>query len=93
MPVILALLGIWYLNFYGAETQTMLPYDQYMHRFAAYFQQGDMESNGKLVDNNILKSAVCLLFEKLYLFVYIVKKVQFIGFIFAYCYALKTTAI
>jgi len=46
-PVILALLGIWYSNFYGAETHAMLPYDQYLHRFAAYFQQGDMESNGK----------------------------------------------
>lgn len=40
-------MGIWYSNFYGAETQALLPYDQYMHRFAAYFQQGDMESNGK----------------------------------------------
>jgi glucose-6-phosphate isomerase len=49
MPVILALLGIWYNNFFGAETQAILPYDQYMHRFAAYFQQGDMESNGKQV--------------------------------------------
>jgi glucose-6-phosphate isomerase len=46
-PVILALLGIWYSNFYGAETHALLPYDQYLHRFAAYFQQGDMESNGK----------------------------------------------
>uniref|UniRef100_A0A182YQ87 Glucose-6-phosphate isomerase n=1 Tax=Anopheles stephensi TaxID=30069 RepID=A0A182YQ87_ANOST len=46
-PVILALMGIWYSNFYGAETQALLPYDQYLHRFAAYFQQGDMESNGK----------------------------------------------
>lgn len=46
-PVILALLGIWYTNFYGAETTALLPYDQYLHRFAAYFQQGDMESNGK----------------------------------------------
>jgi len=51
MPVLLALLGIWYNNFLGAETQAILPYDQYMHRFAAYFQQGDMESNGKSVDN------------------------------------------
>lgn len=50
MPVILALLGIWYNNFMGAETHAILPYDQYMHRFAAYFQQGDMESNGKYVD-------------------------------------------
>nr|CAH7742211.1 unnamed protein product [Callosobruchus chinensis] len=48
-PVILALLGIWYNNFFGAETQALLPYDQYLHRFAAYFQQGDMESNGKYV--------------------------------------------
>ncbi|KFB53889.1 AGAP012167-PA-like protein [Anopheles sinensis] len=46
-PVILALMGIWYSNFYGAETHALLPYDQYLHRFAAYFQQGDMESNGK----------------------------------------------
>ncbi len=43
IPVILALLGIWYNNFYGAESQAILPYDQYLHRFAAYFQQGDME--------------------------------------------------
>ena len=50
LPVILGLLGVWYLNFFGAETQAILPYDQYMHRFAAYFQQGDMESNGKRVD-------------------------------------------
>jgi len=49
IPVILALLGIWYNNFYGAQTHAMLPYDQYLHRFAAYFQQGDMESNGKYV--------------------------------------------
>lgn len=48
-PVILALLGIWYHNFYKAETHALLPYDQYLHRFAAYFQQGDMESNGKYV--------------------------------------------
>jgi len=48
-PVILALLGIWYSNFYKAETHALLPYDQYLHRFAAYFQQGDMESNGKFV--------------------------------------------
>ncbi|GGB85195.1 glucose-6-phosphate isomerase [Dyadobacter sediminis] len=47
IPVILALLGIWYNDFYDAQTQAILPYDQYMHRFAAYFQQGDMESNGK----------------------------------------------
>ncbi|MEA5260556.1 glucose-6-phosphate isomerase [Arcicella aquatica] len=49
IPVLLALLGIWYNNFFGADTQAILPYDQYMHRFAAYFQQGDMESNGKYV--------------------------------------------
>ena len=49
VPVILALLGVWYNNFYHAESQALLPYDQYMHRFAAYFQQGDMESNGKYV--------------------------------------------
>lgn len=48
-PVLLALLGVWYGNFYGADTHAILPYDQYMHRFAAYFQQGDMESNGKYV--------------------------------------------
>ena len=52
MPVILALLGIWYNNFFGAETQAILPYDQYMHRFPAYFQQGDMESNGKSIARN-----------------------------------------
>ena len=49
LPVTLALLGIWYNNFFGAETVAILPYDQYLHRFAAYFQQGDMESNGKYV--------------------------------------------
>uniref|UniRef100_A0A8C9DN81 Glucose-6-phosphate isomerase n=1 Tax=Prolemur simus TaxID=1328070 RepID=A0A8C9DN81_PROSS len=48
-PVLLALLGIWYINCFGCETQALLPYDQYMHRFAAYFQQGDMESNGKYI--------------------------------------------
>ncbi|WP_432710422.1 glucose-6-phosphate isomerase [Pedobacter sp.] len=52
IPVIMALVGIWYINFFDAETQAILPYDQYMHRFAAYFQQGDMESNGKHVDRN-----------------------------------------
>ncbi len=52
IPVILALIGIWYTNFYGAETEAILPYDQYLHRFAAYFQQGNMESNGKYVDRN-----------------------------------------
>ncbi|XP_077939272.1 glucose-6-phosphate isomerase a isoform X1 [Gasterosteus aculeatus] len=49
VPVLLAVLGVWYINFFQAETQAMLPYDQYMHRFAAYFQQGDMESNGKYI--------------------------------------------
>ncbi|MGB9097353.1 glucose-6-phosphate isomerase [Erwinia sp.] len=52
LPVILALIGIWYNNFFGAETEAILPYDQYMHRFSAYFQQGNMESNGKNVDRN-----------------------------------------
>ncbi|RKP16699.1 glucose-6-phosphate isomerase, partial [Rozella allomycis CSF55] len=47
LPVILAMIGILYNNFFGAQTHAILPYDQYMHRFAAYFQQGDMESNGK----------------------------------------------
>ena len=51
-PVILAVLGVWYSNFFGAETQAILPYDQYLSRFAAYFQQGDMESNGKGVDRD-----------------------------------------
>ncbi|MGF1768139.1 glucose-6-phosphate isomerase [Enterovibrio makurazakiensis] len=49
VPVLLALIGIWYNNFYGAESEAILPYDQYLHRFAAYFQQGNMESNGKYV--------------------------------------------
>ena len=49
LPVILAVLGIWYNNFFGFETHAILPYDQYLHRFPAYFQQGDMESNGKSV--------------------------------------------
>lgn len=52
MPVLLALLGVWYQNFFGAESHAILPYDQYMHRFAAYFQQGDMESNGKYVSRS-----------------------------------------
>ncbi|BDH47556.1 glucose-6-phosphate isomerase [Salmonella enterica subsp. enterica serovar Choleraesuis] len=50
LPVLLGLIGIWYNNFFGTETEAILPYDQYMHRFAAYFQQGNMESNGKYVD-------------------------------------------
>ncbi|KFX05108.1 glucose-6-phosphate isomerase [Pectobacterium betavasculorum] len=52
LPVLLALIGIWYNNFFGAETEAILPYDQYMHRFAAYFQQGNMESNGKSADRS-----------------------------------------
>ena len=52
IPVILALIGIWYNNFFGAQTEVILPYDQYMHRFPAYFQQGNMESNGKSVDRD-----------------------------------------
>jgi len=52
LPVILALVGIWYNNFFDAQTEAILPYDQYLHRFAAYFQQGDMESNGKSVSRD-----------------------------------------
>lgn len=52
IPVILALIGIWYTNFFNAETEAILPYDQYLHRFPAYFQQGNMESNGKQNDRN-----------------------------------------
>ena len=52
LPVLLAMIGVWYVNFFGAESEAILPYDQYMHRFAAYFQQGNMESNGKCVDRN-----------------------------------------
>jgi len=52
LPMLLAALGVWYGNFFGAETHAILPYDQYMHRFPAYFQQGDMESNGKRVKRN-----------------------------------------
>ena len=50
IPVLMALLGVWYTNFFGAQSEAILAYDQYMHRFAAYFQQGNMESNGKSVD-------------------------------------------
>ena len=50
--VILAVLGVWYNNFFGAETHAILPYDQYLEHFASYFQQGDMESNGKSVDRS-----------------------------------------
>ena len=52
LPVTLALLGVWYNNFLGAQTHAILPYDQYLHRFSAYFQQGDMESNGKRVQRD-----------------------------------------
>ncbi len=52
IPVLMALIGIWYTNFFGAQSEAILPYDQYMHRFAAYFQQGNMESNGKSTDRN-----------------------------------------
>ena len=52
IPVLMALLGTWYTNFFGARSEAILPYDQYLHRFAAYFQQGNMESNGKSVDRN-----------------------------------------
>lgn len=52
IPVLMALIGIWYTNFFKVQTEAILPYDQYMHRFAAYFQQGNMESNGKYVDRN-----------------------------------------
>jgi glucose-6-phosphate isomerase len=52
IPVLMGLLGIWYNNFYGSQSHVILPYDQYLHRFAAYFQQGDMESNGKSIDRN-----------------------------------------
>jgi len=52
IPVLMALIGIWYTNFFNAQSEAILPYDQYMHRFAAYFQQGNMESNGKSVDRN-----------------------------------------
>jgi glucose-6-phosphate isomerase len=52
IPVIMALVGLWYTNFFGSETEAIFPYDQYMHRFPAYFQQGNMESNGKHADRN-----------------------------------------
>lgn len=52
VPVLMALIGLWYTNFFGAESEAILPYDQYMHRFPAYFQQGNMESNGKFMDRN-----------------------------------------
>ncbi len=52
IPVLMALIGLWYTNFFGAQTEAILPYDQYMHRFPAYFQQGNMESNGKSVSRS-----------------------------------------
>ncbi len=52
IPVWMALISLWYINFFDAQTEAILPYDQYMHRFAAYFQQGNMESNGKSIDRN-----------------------------------------
>lgn len=52
IPVLMALISLWYINFFDAQTEAILPYDQYLHRFAAYFQQGNMESNGKSVDRN-----------------------------------------
>jgi len=52
IPVLMAMISIWYINFFGSETEAILPYDQYLHRFAAYFQQGNMESNGKSIDRN-----------------------------------------
>jgi glucose-6-phosphate isomerase len=52
IPVLLALIGLWYTDFFGTQTEAILPYDQYMHRFPAYFQQGNMESNGKFIDRN-----------------------------------------
>lgn len=55
IPILLACIGIWYRNFFNAQSYTMLPYDQYLHRFTAYFQQGDMESNGKFVTKGGLR--------------------------------------
>ena len=52
VPVLMALISLWYINFFGVQSEAILPYDQYMHRFPAYFQQGNMESNGKHVDRN-----------------------------------------
>jgi glucose-6-phosphate isomerase len=58
MPVLMALLGIWYNNFFAAETHAILPYDNYLKHFPAYFQQGDMESNGKYIDKSGAEVAV-----------------------------------
>lgn len=52
IPVIMGMVSLWYINFFGAQSEAILPYDQYMHRFPAYFQQGNMESNGKHIDRN-----------------------------------------
>ncbi len=52
IPVLIAMISLWYINFFGAQSEAILPYDQYMHRFPAYFQQGNMESNGKHMDRN-----------------------------------------
>ncbi len=52
VPVLMALISLWYINFFGAQSEAILPYDQYLHRFPAYFQQGNMESNGKHMDRN-----------------------------------------
>lgn len=52
IPILMAVIGLWYTNFFGSQTESILPYDQYLHRFAAYFQQGNMESNGKTIDRN-----------------------------------------
>ncbi len=52
IPVLMAMIGVWHTNFFDAQTEAILPYDQYMHRFAAYFQQGNMESNGKSIDRS-----------------------------------------
>ncbi|MDQ6889525.1 MAG: glucose-6-phosphate isomerase, partial [Bacteroidota bacterium] len=52
VPVLMGLISLWYINFFGAQSEAILPYDQYLHRFPAYFQQGNMESNGKHMDRN-----------------------------------------
>ena len=52
IPVLMGLISLWYINFFGTQSEAILPYDQYLHRFAAYFQQGNMESNGKTIDRN-----------------------------------------
>ena len=57
IPVLMGLIGLWYTSFFGAQSEAILPYDQYLHRFAAYFQQGNMESNGKNIDRNGQKVA------------------------------------